>query len=514
MFFDLFQYLILEISILSVSHSSQHGVIRIALKTVNAQTAANSEIAYRVAVSGLMDSFLAGISSCTSLPSSTLPTIIEFIEATSLLLVDLSKLSDLNLALLKWRGAKLCASVLQTIATDKNMRLSLEESFFTIMCCDEANLIPAQHPMGSILTMLITSPGKQSPPPNEVMEAREMLVGSLVAFSTIPKFREYFTRLLKIEKNGSSIKEFTNAVGVLLAISQSPKTDTETCRVSSLIALFNATIVSSPNKSNNKVKDARKKDSTHKDVVNAIQQCNGINTLVALCTSDENTHSNTPWSVMQRASSLLSRCVSCLHEYGSSQLKKLSIDNRVVAIEAFVKMNLKKPWNNFAEGNETRSLIMEISANLIRVIASDPLDLPTGYALVNYVRALIESLPSPATSERGKVTASSVCLPPKVEVGSFYEFAILSTTFQGNIIKALIACIDKSEFIDEEILHEDIIEKLLCVIANSSRMHKLAVKNAASAVARIVKRNEAAMARCRELRGIEMIVALGKSGDV
>ena len=278
MFFDLFQYLILEISILSVSHSSQHGVIRIALKTVNAQTAANSEIAYRVAVSGLMDSFLAGISSCTSLPSSTLPTIIEFIEATSLLLVDLSKLSDLNLALLKWRGAKLCASVLQTIATDKNMRLSLEESFFTIMCCDEANLIPAQHPMGSILTMLITSPGKQSPPPNEVMEAREMLVGSLVAFSTIPKFREYFTRLLKIEKNGSSIKEFTNAVGVLLAISQSPKTDTETCRVSSLIALFNATIVSSPNKSNNKVKDARKKDSTHKDVVNAIQQCNGINT--------------------------------------------------------------------------------------------------------------------------------------------------------------------------------------------------------------------------------------------
>ena len=43
-------------------------------------------------------------------------------------------------------------------------------------------------------------------------------------------------------------------------------------------------------------------------------------------------------------------------------------------------------------------------------------------------------------------------------------------------------------------------------------MHKLAVKNAASALTWIVKRNEAAMARCRELRGKEMIVALGKVG--
>eukprot|EP00814_Leptocylindrus_danicus_P000453 CAMPEP_0116015884 /NCGR_PEP_ID=MMETSP0321-20121206/7123_1 /TAXON_ID=163516 /ORGANISM="Leptocylindrus danicus var. danicus, Strain B650" /LENGTH=965 /DNA_ID=CAMNT_0003485781 /DNA_START=320 /DNA_END=3217 /DNA_ORIENTATION=- len=485
----------------------EQGVIQTALKVASSQIGAKTEIAYRVTAAGLIDSFLTDFSSRTSLHSSTLPYITEFIQAASVLLVNLSKLSDTDSSGFLWKGVRHCASILHIIAASKHMRSTAEKSF-TIKASDEDKFIPTQHPIGSILTMLATPPGSQLFPSNGIEEAREMLVQTLVVFSTIPTFREYFTRFLKIEKDGPTSKVVASVAGVLLAIAQSPKTDTEACRVLSLIALFNATIVFDSNKSGHI-------DATYIGVVNAIQECHGITALVALSCGDIRSEGNNSWAVIQRAASLLSRCISCLHGDGSPRFN-LCVENRLIVIEAYVKIISQKLWNNFTgKANEVRTSIMETSVSLILVIASGPLNnLPKGYALVNFAKALTESLPSPATNEAGKVTASSVCLPPKALDGSFYEFALSSSTFQGNIIKILIACIDGSDFIDMRILDECIIEKLVCIVANSSRMHNLAVRNAAFALARIVKRNEDAMTRCRELRGIEMLIALGKSGDI
>eukprot|EP00816_Leptocylindrus_hargravesii_P008173 CAMPEP_0196805640 /NCGR_PEP_ID=MMETSP1362-20130617/5430_1 /TAXON_ID=163516 /ORGANISM="Leptocylindrus danicus, Strain CCMP1856" /LENGTH=965 /DNA_ID=CAMNT_0042178681 /DNA_START=200 /DNA_END=3097 /DNA_ORIENTATION=+ len=485
----------------------EHGVIQTAVNVASSQIGAKTEIAYRVTAAGLIDSFLTDFSSGTSLHSSTLPHVTKYIQAASVLLVDLSKLSDTNSSRFLWKGVRHCASLLETIAASKHMRSTLEK-FFAMKASDEDKFIPTQHPIGSILTMLATSPSSQLFPSNDIEEAREMLLQTLVVFSTIPTFREYFTRFLKIEKDGSTSKVVASVAGVLLAIAQSPKSETEACRVLSLIALFNATIVFGSDKSGHA-------NATYNGVVNAIQECHGITALVALSCGDIRSEGNNSWAVIQRAASLLSRCISCLHGDESPRFN-LCAENRLIVIEAYVKVISQKLWNNFtAEANEVRTSIMETCASLILVIASGPLDnLPKGCALVDFAKALTESLPSPATNEAGKATAASVCLPPKALDGSFYEFALSSSTFQGNVIKVLIACIDESDFLDVKILDECIIEKLVCIVANSSRMHNLAVRNAAFALARIVKRNEDAMTRCRELRGIEMLVALGKSGDI
>ena len=59
------------------------------------------------------------------------------------------------------------------------------------------------------------------------------------------------------------------------------------------------------------------------------------------------------------------------------------------------------------------------------------------------------------------------------------------------------------------------LESLVSVLANHSSYKNVAVrKNAAAAIARMVKSDEKAMERCRELRGMEILIELGRTGKV
>ena len=83
----------------------------------------------------------------------------------------------------------------------------------------------------------------------------------------------------------------------------------------------------------------------------------------------------------------------------------------------------------------------------------------------------------------------------------------------ANCIKGIIGCLDAGAV--AEVLKCGGLERLISILANNSSYKNAAVrKNAAAAIARMVKSDEKAMARCRELRGMEILVELGRSGKV
>ena len=83
----------------------------------------------------------------------------------------------------------------------------------------------------------------------------------------------------------------------------------------------------------------------------------------------------------------------------------------------------------------------------------------------------------------------------------------------GNAIKCVITYLEGGTV--EEVMRCGGLERLVCVLANHNSYKAEAVRrNAAAAMARIVKGSEEAMKRGRELRGMEILVELGRGGKV
>ena len=86
-------------------------------------------------------------------------------------------------------------------------------------------------------------------------------------------------------------------------------------------------------------------------------------------------------------------------------------------------------------------------------------------------------------------------------------------TLVANAIKCIIVYLDGGSV--DSVLECGGLERLVCVLANHNSYKAEAVrKNAAAALARVVKGSEKAMKRCRELRGMEILVELGRGGKV
>ena len=81
------------------------------------------------------------------------------------------------------------------------------------------------------------------------------------------------------------------------------------------------------------------------------------------------------------------------------------------------------------------------------------------------------------------------------------------------MLKLLIHYLDEDASNVKHVLNLGGMERLICLLANSGIHHPSVTKNASCALARLLKsRDPNVMQLCRELRGIEILVELDKSG--
>merc|ERR1711907_454302 len=112
---------------------------------------------------------------------------------------------------------------------------------------------------------------------------------------------------------------------------------------------------------------------------------------------------------------------------------------------------------------------------------------------------LLSFLP-PATSEHGKVTATSVIMPVPPRHRVSYKLA-------GNIVKCFIVVLnDSSSQLARKLYESGLIDRLVSLLANTKEI--VVRKNVAIVLAK-ASRDSQAKERIRELRGIEMLMQLG-----
>lgn len=135
----------------------------------------------------------------------------------------------------------------------------------------------------------------------------------------------------------------------------------------------------------------------------------------------------------------------------------------------------------------------------------------------NHVDAvvIINLLPTPRTNARGLIDSQSVCQPPeKPSKDTPIAFAYKTSIFCANLLNLLIQYLDAQPEHHQFIFSEGGVERLVSLLANSDQYHEKVTKNAATALARLVKNSDVAMQRCRELRGMEILLELGQLGRI
>ena len=167
---------------------------------------------------------------------------------------------------------------------------------------------------------------------------------------------------------------------------------------------------------------------------------------------------------------------------------------------------------------EDATILGGIAADFVRCLAAFKSP-PSG--VDGYVLGLVHMLPEPQTDGREKniINAYSVCMPPTHPTpGSPSSCCRSDSTVLANACKALITYLDSGSVLS--VLNCGGMERIVCLLANSGGIgggeaaRSNARKNAGSVLARLVKGNAKAMERCRELRGMEILVELGKTGKL
>ena len=128
---------------------------------------------------------------------------------------------------------------------------------------------------------------------------------------------------------------------------------------------------------------------------------------------------------------------------------------------------------------------------------------------------IMDLLPTPRTNSRGQIDSQSICQPPEnPSKDTPIAFAYRTSIFCANLLKLLIQYLDAQPDHHRFIYYEGGVERLVSLLANSDQYHETVTKNAATALARLVKNSDKAMHRCRELRGMEILLELGQSGRI
>ena len=314
---------------------------------------------------------------------------------------------------------------------------------------------------------------------------RIALVEVIVNFSRIDEMRFFFSTPLESQDHE---KYSLCCIHILLSLSMSCKSEVEKCRILALIALANS-MVEGIAANNDKMKTC-------------LCQCGAIPLLLDLSTS---IHSSI--SIKSNASEVMSRCINV--SQGMNELIKChnAVNNLISTFTAVFESD----WFESKDSADYRKYHSTYVVNLIQILASIK-----QVSFDNaYYRVLISLLPSPKRIP-GKSMAQSIYLAPEDPVkGSTYEFALSNPSFLVNVSKALIKFLDSNEKDPQFLMHtKDLVERIICILANYSSMHSLFVKNSACILARLVKNDNDIKKYCKELRGMEILTELGNKGSI
>lgn len=309
---------------------------------------------------------------------------------------------------------------------------------------------------------------------------RKSIVSTLLVFSATEDTRECFF------EDGHDIGKVCS---VLLALSSSFKSEIETTREMALMALTNL-MTPINGKSNLCIR-----------VGELIAARGGLETLVQLCCSEESSS-----MIKERASAGLSRLISL-----SSVKLNAEAANKVWA--EFMNITSQRNWTSTATDSAVSKSTSKAASNLLKVAIAS-----TGHILwsdCKNVQAIMKLLPKPRINSRGVVDSQSVCQPPeKAPKGSAMSFAYTTPSFCANLLKLIIHYLDVHPNHHHFVMEADGIEYLVSLLANSDHHHEAVTKNAATALARLVKTDSMAKQRCRDLRGMQILLELGQSGRI
>lgn len=306
---------------------------------------------------------------------------------------------------------------------------------------------------------------------------RSRLLDCMHKFSIIEELRHLFVIPLSDKIKCHS----WTPVFVLVEIIKSYQTETVDNREAALACLANVTLL--PKASQNSTEAA-----------NEICWCGGYEALFDIVTS--NNENRNPDLLKVHASTILSRLVSSIGK------QKLASNSSAVTQLASIFVSLVRNNEGSAESHEKKSRGRKIAANLIRIIAEVKLN----PQVEGFIESLVLLLPAPMKESNGAVTARSVCQKPDL---SFNES--ISQSLICSVLATLVNFMDRDRQKEELKIDIILVEKLVCILANYKSFHQTVVKSAAALLARITKStSKNAVARCHELRGIQIMLDLNR----
>lgn len=401
---------------------------------------------------------------------------------------------------------KQCIKLLVRLSSSDKLRISLSKSYDKY-CAKNLKCVveESNHPIACVIVILLLLLKNNETPSSkasaELKDVKCSLIDYLMNLSAIEKFRSFFSKQLYVNLEGHSSSKTPTVVVVLLALVKSFKSEGEDCRVSALTVLTNATVESD------------------KSVQQAIVECDGISILIGLMTSKNRKMSSL--QVRNKASKLICRCITHFQLGMEALMRKECLDEIIVMI---TEITLDSKFN-LEDGSKTVSAYREdnlvtddhlkgfICKNLIQLLATIDGSFYSNNKEDNqnsksFPLVLLKLLPSPQTNSKGVVDKNSVCLPfryPKENTPC--GVAASNVAFFVNVTKVIISCI---HFYKGDLAIK-LVESFVCLISNYAQLHDLLVRNAASGLAKLVKNNKTCMKRCRELRGMQILLELSQS---
>ncbi len=329
-------------------------------------------------------------------------------------------------------------------------------------------------PLALSLENMLVIPGK----------GRSMLLDCVLKFSIIEELRDLFVIPLSDTKRSHS----WTPVFVLVEIIKSFQTETIDNREAALACLANVTLISKISKES-------------AEAAKEICLCGGPEVLFNIvASSDENRN---PDLLKVHASSILSRLVSTIGKHA------LANTSNAPTQLASIFVSLVRKNERYAESLEKKSRGRKIAANLIRIIA----EVKVNPKVEGFIESLILLLPEPNKDTNGAVTARSVCQKPDLSDGASCANEPISQSFLCSILASLVNYVDYDGHKEELKIDVILVEKLVCILANYINFHRSVAKSAAVLLARITKSSlKNAVARCRELRGVQIMLDLNRGG--
>jgi hypothetical protein len=324
----------------------------------------------------------------------------------------------------------------------------------------------------------------------ELLVTKHSIVRALVLISTIPSMRVCFASMLYETSREKDKARSSNSstTGILFFLSVSPL-ESPQIRKLSFRAISNS-LVSTGVKLGSDMEHARK-------IVDEIQKYGGIDILVNLIL-----HDGCP-EVKQCSASLLDKMFS---SNKGLKLADRQVNSLFVAlVETFTETAVRNAPSN--------TCLVSLLSSLTNLASRKSHQIQwNGHTIAPI---LVKLLPTPHENEEGSITAASVCLPPKKSDTESVAVLRSSQAFLANLLKIVISYIDAGIENGNNLVKEGAIESLICLLANSSRQHRFVTKNAATALAKLSRlKNPLAVKRCRELRGIEILIALNQSNRI